>query len=481
MTDPATRNRRDCSLAWAALVLLTAIRLVVAAMMPLSPDEAYYWVWSRALAPGYLDHPPMVALWAWAGTALAGETALGVRLLAPLSAALGSVLLADAGRRLFGPGAGLRAAVLLNATLMLGAGAVTMTPDTPLLFFWTAAAWGLARAVAGGRPGWWLVAGAAAGLAFDSKYTAVFLAPAAGLLLLVPAMRPWWRRWHPWAAAALAVVMTLPVVLWNAGHGWASLVKQGGRVGDWTPSWRFLAELLGAQAGLATPGVFALFCAGVVVAVRRWRVPGRALAAALVLPGALVFVQHALGDRVQANWVAVLYPGCALAAAGHAARWWRPAAALGFALTALVYLQAALAPLPLSRAMDPTLRLAGWSELTAGIAVTARQEDAAFLASEEYGSASLLAWFAPSLPTGFPVLAAEPRWRLFDLPDATPVRPGLLLLSQRRKEPPDPAYWLSATLIGPRSRGRDGVEAEAYRLYRVIPRPGAPLKRLPTR
>ena len=47
----------------AALAALTALRLIVAAATPLAPDEAYYWVWSRALAPGFLDHPPMVALW----------------------------------------------------------------------------------------------------------------------------------------------------------------------------------------------------------------------------------------------------------------------------------------------------------------------------------------------------------------------------------------------------------------------------------
>ena len=302
---------------WAGLLALTLVRLAVAASTPLSPDEAYYWVWSRALAPGYLDHPPMVALWIWAGTALAGDGALGVRLLAPLSAALGTVLLADAAGRLFpGRGAGLRAAVLLNATLMLGAGAVTMTPDTPLLFFWTAAAWALARVVAGGGGGWWLIAGVASGLAFDSKYTAALLGPGAALLLLVPGMHGWWRRPAPWAGAVLAVAITVPVLAWNAAHGWASLVKQGGRVGDWTPTWRFLAELVGGQAGLATPGVFAVFCAVSAVAARRWRDPAWALPAALVLPGALVFVQHALGDRVQANWVAVLYPGCALAAGG---------------------------------------------------------------------------------------------------------------------------------------------------------------------
>ena len=78
----------------AALAALTALRLVVAAVTPLAPDEAYYWVWSRDLQGGYLDHPPMVALFIRAGTLMVGENVLGVRLMGPLSLALGSVLLA---------------------------------------------------------------------------------------------------------------------------------------------------------------------------------------------------------------------------------------------------------------------------------------------------------------------------------------------------------------------------------------------------
>ena len=87
----------------------------MAATTPLSPDEAYYWVWSHALAPGYLDHPPMVALWIRLGTLLLGDTTLGVRLLAPLAAALGSILLAQSARHLFKDSAiGPRAAILLT-------------------------------------------------------------------------------------------------------------------------------------------------------------------------------------------------------------------------------------------------------------------------------------------------------------------------------------------------------------------------------
>src|ERR1700744_485299 len=83
------------------LLALTLVRLGVAAVAPLVPDEAYYWVWSHALAPGYLDHPPMVALWIRAGTCMAGQTALGVRLLGPLGTLVASALLWDAGRVLF--------------------------------------------------------------------------------------------------------------------------------------------------------------------------------------------------------------------------------------------------------------------------------------------------------------------------------------------------------------------------------------------
>ncbi len=454
--------------------------------MPLSPDELYYWVWSRALAPGFLDHPPMVALWIRLGTALAGDTALGVRLLAPLSAALGTVLLARAGETLFPDrGAGLRAAVLLNATLMLGAGAVTMTPDTPLLFFWTVAAWALARLAAGGAPWWWLAVGAAAGLALDSKYTAALLGPGIALWLLTPPMRPALRSPWPFAGGGLAVLLFLPVLEWNAGHGWASFVKQGGRAGAFDPSRaaRFEAELVAGQFGLATPLLFVLMVAGVAAATRRWRHPADGLVATLVIPGAALFVQHALGDRVQANWAAVLYPGAALAASvaapGLRAALFRPGVAIGAVLTAAIYLQAAWGPLPLSRSLDPTLRLAGWPGLAQDAADLARRSGATFLAGEEYGLAASLAWSERAMP----VLGAEPRWTLFTLPPAA-VGPdaGLLLLSTRRREPPDPAIWSSAEPLGLLARKRSTgqpVEAETYRAFRVVLRPGAAAAQLP--
>ena len=53
-----------------AILALVALRLVAAAYTPITFDEAYYWMWSKHLAFGYYDHPPMVALVIRAGTDL---------------------------------------------------------------------------------------------------------------------------------------------------------------------------------------------------------------------------------------------------------------------------------------------------------------------------------------------------------------------------------------------------------------------------
>ena len=451
---------------------------MVAATTPLAPDEAYYWVWSRALAPGYLDHPPMVALWIWLGTAIAGDGALGVRLLGPLSGLAGAWLLVRAGGDLLGSRAqGLIAALLLNATLLLGIGAVTITPDTPLLFFWTLALFALGRVLRTGAPIWWALVGVAVGLALDSKYTAVLLPLAIFLWLVwVPDLRHWLRRPAPWIAAVIALAFFAPVLLWNAQHAWASFTKQGGRAGDWQPARaaQYLGELIGGQIGLATPILAILFTIGIGSAARQgWRQhPTASLLALLTLLPGLVFLEHALGDRVQANWPAIIYPAAALAAAAYAPRWYRSALGLGFGLTAIVYLQATATPIALPMRLDPTLlRLGGWSSLSANLEVSRQNANAAFIVSDNYGHAALLARLLPA-----PVLGLDDRWSLFALPDAHPVitgQTGILIRSARRDDAPDPRTWASITPIGSIDRARNGMVAESFRLYRVVGRDSA--------
>jgi 4-amino-4-deoxy-L-arabinose transferase-like glycosyltransferase len=468
-------------LALSALGALTLIRLIVAATAPLAPDEAYYWIWSRHLQGGYLDGPPMVALWIRVGTWIAGEGALGIRLLGPLSAALGSYLLWLSGEALLpGRHAGLVAAALLNATLLFGVGTVIMTPDTPLVFFWVCCLWALASFVSD-RNGWWLVAaGAFAGFALASKYTAVLLVVGAALwLLLTPSLRRWLLNPTPWWGVLFGAQAVLPVVNWNRAHGWASFAKQGGRVADWHPARaaRFLGELVASQIGLATPLVFALCVAGVVLAVRmawRSRDAGWMLLAVMTVPAVAAFVQHALGGRVQGNWPAIIYPAAVIAAAGLERRLWNrlraPAVALGLVITAAVYVQAIAAPFPLPVRLDPTaLQLAGWRGLAAQVEAARIRAGASFVASDEYGEAAEL---ARDLPPDVTVIGVEPRWALLDLP-----RPkiagaaGILVRSARRGPDLDRTPWAEVQPIGDAVRSRDGEAIERFNLFRVAAGP----------
>src|SRR3569832_2048615 len=105
------------------ILALVVLRLVAAAFTPITFDEAYYWMWSKHLAGGYYDHPPMVAIVIRLGTMIAGDTTLGVRLVSILLALPMSWAVYQAASILFGGRwVSLTAAILLNVTLMAAVG-----------------------------------------------------------------------------------------------------------------------------------------------------------------------------------------------------------------------------------------------------------------------------------------------------------------------------------------------------------------------
>ena len=454
-------------LAVLALAALTLLRLAVAARVPLAPDEAYYFLWSQHLQAGYLDHPPMVAYWIRAGTMLLGNTPLGIRLLGPIAAALGSLLVWDAGEQLFPHRqAGLIAAALLNATLMVGTGAILITPDAPLLFFWTAGLAALARLITSGNPRWWLAVGLAAGLALLSKYTAVlFIAAVFIWLLTSPEGRATLRTPWPWGAMLLAGLIFAPDIAWNASHHWASFLKQGGREfifpasqpagnGLVVPSvpqpyfppkpslagviprpLQFLGEFWAGQLALFTPVIFFLVAGG-LWKLRLSPAPAASLLVWITLVPGVVFLEHVLSDRVQANWLAVLYPSACLAAAAlpmaTLRRWLKPALATGFFLTAIAYAQALTHFLPLPPRSDPSaVQLAGWPDLAAAAANLTPTP--AFITSDDYATAADLAYYAPA---NVPIAGLNlNRWGSFAFPAANLQNKTGLFISRYR--PPD--------------------------------------------
>ena len=474
------------------LVLIAATllaRLVIAALVPLVPDEAYYALWSTRLAAGYLDHPPAIAWFIRAGTMIAGDTPFGVRLIPVLSAVPASLFIWRAAAMLLADRrAGPLAALLFNLTLLGFFGLAVATPDAPLILFSAALLYFAARLVDHDRPFWWLAVGAATGLALLSKYSAAFLAAGFGIAVLA---LPQWRRrllgpW-PYAALAVALVVFLPNLLWNAAHGWETVVKQGGRTAEnWQFQPQFIAEFFGAQLGLATPLVFLFAIVGLLPPSRAaWRTPmGRRLLAALILVPTAYFLFHATRSRVEGNWTGFLYPALALTAA--AALTAIPAdypsllsrlrratvpVALGFLVFAVVY--ATLVPVTALGARDPILRLTrGWSGLAADIDGIRRDHGAGYVLTIDYQLNAELARLLPDVPV---VQLNEPeRYAFLARPLDRLEGPGLVVT----RDPMDAALtqlFGGATLLGVVPRRFRGVEIAGYYVYEIDRRPGTPL------
>src|SRR5205807_1307788 len=316
MSPSDARLARDTTLAVLALV---ALRLVAAAWTPLTFDEAYYWMWSKHLASGYYDHPPMVALVIRLGTMITGDSELGVRLVSILLALPMSWAVYRAAAILFG---GMRlaatATILLNVTLMAAIGTMIVTPDAPLLVASCFVLFALAKVLETGWGAWWLAVGAAVGAALLSKYTALFFGPAIAIWLVsVPKLRRWLLSPWPYLGAAVSLAIFSPVIFWNADHHWVSFIKQIGRarIEEFKPA--FIAELIPTQVAFATPLVFILGAMGLYALLKR---KAGASAARMLINATFwtivaYFIWHSLHARVEANWFAPVYPAFAIAAA----------------------------------------------------------------------------------------------------------------------------------------------------------------------
>ncbi|HZE97069.1 MAG TPA: glycosyltransferase family 39 protein [Planctomycetota bacterium] len=209
------------------LLAFLPLRIALAAVVPLLPEEAYHWNFARHPDLGYYDHPPMIAWAIAAGRLVLGDTPLGVRVV-PLLFSLGtSVVLARLARRFYGDTAATWTVILFTLAPVPLLVSESGFPDSPLLFFWTLTMSLVWDAISGADPRRWIAAGAALGAAMLSKYTAILLVPSVfGYLLLSRSHRrqlltPW-----PYLAGIVALVVFSPVVYWNWKHEWASFLFQ---------------------------------------------------------------------------------------------------------------------------------------------------------------------------------------------------------------------------------------------------------------
>jgi dolichol-phosphate mannosyltransferase len=403
------------------ILFITAVRFLYASALPLTADEAYYWQWSRHLAWGYFDHPPMVAYVIAAGTRLIGINPLGVRFLSITMAGV-MVWMVYRMTRQLAPGrdAGLWAVALTLFTPVFSTGAVLSTPDIPFVFFWTAAIWRVQRAIQRSRTRDWVGAGLMMGLGMLSKFPMVLL-PAALILAMISVEKGRKALFSkgPWLGGLAAAILCLPYLLWSVKSGWSSVSFQLGHgLGKSSGGYGFGSFLLfvGGQIGVTGFLIFPLVVLALFHGLKGWfdrKEPQdhKTMLALFTAPAVLtlmVFGGASFLSKSGPNWPVAAYPTSFSLAGMMISNWKFRGRVFALAAVSLAALLSLYVQVEIVRPMVPynpkgffskvqdRKEFASWAD---EIRKTRGKEgERARILADSYQLASLLAFYLPDHP-----------------------------------------------------------------------------------
>jgi hypothetical protein len=507
-TKPDRSALRQWLAVAALIVALTALRVTYASLIDLRTDEAYYWTWSKENVLCFLDHPPMIAWFIRFGTAIFGDTNLGVRFAGILAMLVTQLLLADIVRRVTHDMRAIVLAVLMpEAALYYGLLMAKVSPDVPLIPFAIAMVWALVRLKESGDPRWWLAAGVLGGLALLSKFTAVMLIPAVLAFMLVP---DWRRRWllspYPWLAALIAVVVFLPVLIWNAQHDWASFRFQLVRAtATHELSLRTVADFIGLQLGLVGFILLPVVLSGVALTAWRGYIRGNAVAVLLstaVIVPFVYFFWKSLSLRVGDTWPMFMWPAGFAATAisiatmpreGWAAwkirstiSWANVAIVSGIIMVVVVFLYYVVSPWNFIGKTDPIGGEAGYEQVADRAQAELQKIGATWIATTDYRTYAMLRWYFNGR---VPVIQINERGRFLDFrdPGMASIRDHTGLYVGREPDNTNPLWFPSTAIRQPLERvdrSWRGIVMDTYALEKLTgwtpelsPPPDSPLYR----
>ena len=185
-------------------------------------DELYYLASTDHLGWGYVDHPPLSIVLLAVQRTLVGDSIFALRLLPALAGTATLVVIMLLARELGGGrwAMALAGAAGLVSHIVLAFNTVYSMNAFDLLI-WATAGLLLARLINEETPRGWLLLGLLLGVGLQNKASVLWLG--VGLfvaILATPLRRSLKSRW-PWLAAALALLLFTPYVLWNLRHDMA--------------------------------------------------------------------------------------------------------------------------------------------------------------------------------------------------------------------------------------------------------------------
>lgn len=366
--------RPATAFALCGVITLYRVYIIVTNGHNLFADEAQYWGWSRHLEWGYYSKPPMVAWLIALTTHFCGNSEFCIRLSSPILHMLTSLAIFGIARELYNS----RLAVLsMLAYLTLPAvsfSSLLISTDPPLLFFWSVSLYCFIKALKSPFLWWWILAGIAAGLGMQSKYTMLLFLPSAMLYLaLTPKYRPALGKMGFWLAAGIALLVYFPNIVWNYQHGFVSYMHTR----DISQLQRQLfhplkgLEFLLAQAALFGPVFYGIIIIGFCHAKKLLREETSRLLLCFIVPLLLLIAMLGFISKAEINWAAPVYGAATLFVVALSVQWaksWLVCGTIALHLLTMgvIYHYDDLIQglnMPVKASHDPSFRLRGWKEV----------------------------------------------------------------------------------------------------------------------
>ena len=374
---------------WILVILSLIVRVAVAAFTELGNDEVYYWTYAKFPDWSHFDHPPMVGWVIQLFTLnLTFSSEFFLRLPSIVLGTLDILLIYLIGKNIKNRLTGLYAAFLFTASFYGSILSSTfILPDTPQVFFWLLTLLLLTESLPDRNlllrsRRILILAGITTGFALLSKYHSAFLITGTFLYMLF-FNRKWFRTTEAWIGFLVALLMFLPVVLWNYHNHFISFTFQEHRIGEAHHGirWDYFLTEVGGQVFYNNPINFLIILLSLLALFtgRKYlsKEPLRLLLL-ISLPLALVFPVVALFSRTLPHWTGPAYLGLILVASAWLEETMKkpgrirllpwPAGlaaglALVFVLTAFVQIRTGWIPFRKLGWDDPTTQLYGWKQL----------------------------------------------------------------------------------------------------------------------
>jgi len=204
-----------------ALALFSA---VYNAFLPLHGDEAYYWMWSHHLQAGYYDHPPLIAYMIYL-TNFISQDEWGVRLVNVFSMSIAALYVFKLAAEMFDERVALNALLIISSVILVHAGYIITTPDSPLILFSSMALYYSYKALFFGSTKDYALTGITLGLMMLSKYTAILFVFILLIFILLK-KREALLKLNFYLAIFLAFIVVFPMIWWNYQNDWISFSFQ---------------------------------------------------------------------------------------------------------------------------------------------------------------------------------------------------------------------------------------------------------------